>query len=117
MKTRLLMFGLSALLLGVLSIRAEEPEITAIDDIQPGMTVTVRGEVVRITDEDEFRIRDESGSLLIYIGWRNRVMVKVGETVTVSGFVDNDLVNRIRPELYADTIVREDGEVIELHRR
>ena len=50
----------------------------------------------------------------VYIGWRNRVAVDVGETVTVTGFVDDDLVNVFRPEVYARTIVRQDGSTIEL---
>lgn len=89
--------------------------VTKIEDIQRGAQVTLTGEVIRILDEDEFRLRDETGSVQVYIGWRNRVMVDVGETVTVSGFVDDDLLQAFRPEVYARQIVREDGETIDLN--
>ena len=89
--------------------------ITNVADLKPGATVTLQGEVTRILDEDEFRLQDETGSVKVYIGWRNRVMVDVGETVTVSGFVDDDLVSHFRPEIYAREIVRQDGTTIALN--
>ncbi len=88
--------------------------ITKIDDIERGASVTLEGEVTRILDDDEFRLQDDTGSVRIYIGWRNRVMVDVGETVTVKGFVDDDLVSYFRPEIYAQEIVREDGSTVSL---
>lgn len=90
-------------------------EITKIGDIERGASVTLQGEVTRILDEDEFRLQDETGSVRIYIGWRNRVMVEVGEQVTVKGFVDDDLVDYFRPEIYAQQIVRADGETVTLN--
>ena len=89
-------------------------EVTKIENLERGASVTLQGEVVRILDEDEFRLRDDTGSVQIYIGWQNRVMVDVGETVTVSGFVDNDLIDVFRPEVYAREIIREDGSTVEL---
>lgn len=53
-------------------------------------------------DEDVFRLADETGRIRVDIGWRNRVRVSVGETVTAMGFVDDDLVNGFRPEVYAN---------------
>lgn len=79
------------------------------------MSATVQGEVTRILDEDEFRIEDDSGSVRVYIGWKNRVSVTVGEKITVEGIVDDDLDAFFRPELYATEIIREDGTVIELN--
>ncbi len=89
-------------------------EVTKIENLERGANVTLQGEVVRILDEDEFRLRDDTGSVQIYIGWQNRVMVDVGENVTVSGFVDNDLIDVFRPEVYAREIIREDGSTVEL---
>ncbi len=89
-------------------------EVTKIENLERGASVTLQGEVVRILDEDEFRLRDDTGSVQIYIGWQNRVMVDVGESVTVSGFVDNDLIDVFRPEVYAREIIREDGSTVEL---
>ena len=90
-------------------------EVTKIEDIQRGATVTLQGEVIRILDEDEFRLQDATGSVKIYIGWRNRVMVEIGENVTVKGVVDDDLVSAFRPEVYAQEITREDGSKIILN--
>jgi uncharacterized protein YdeI (BOF family) len=94
---------------------ATAEEITPIEKLASGMTVTVQGEVTRILDEDEFRIEDSTGSVRVYIGWQNRMPVPVGETVVVRGVVDDDLVSRFRPEIYAFEITREDGTVIKLN--
>lgn len=91
-------------------------DITAIDQLERGMTVTIKGEVTRILDEDEFRIADQTGSVRVYIGWKNRVTIPVGETITVKGVVDDDLISHFRPEIYAFEIVREDGTVIKLRQ-
>ncbi|MDJ0621602.1 MAG: NirD/YgiW/YdeI family stress tolerance protein [Desulfocapsaceae bacterium] len=93
---------------------ADHEQITNIADISRGASVTLQGKVTRILDEDEFRLQDDTGSVKIYIGWRNRVTVRVGESVKVVGFVDDDLVNAFRPEVYAQEIIRENGEQIEL---
>ena len=104
--------AMAALLLAAPASLASE--VTKIENLERGASVTLQGEVVRILDEDEFRLRDDTGSVQIYIGWQNRVMVDVGETVTVSGFVDNDLIDVFRPEVYAREIIREDGSTVEL---
>ncbi len=91
-------------------------DITAIDLLERGMTANIKGEVTRILDEDEFRIADKTGSVRVYIGWKNRVNIPVGETVTVRGVVDDDLISYFRPEFYAFEIVREDGTVIKLRQ-
>jgi hypothetical protein len=90
-------------------------EIIPIEKLTSGMNVTIRGEVTRILDEDEFRIADSTGSVRVYIGWKNRMPVPVGETVTVRGVVDDDLLARFRPEIYAFEITRQDGTVIKLN--
>ena len=103
------------LVLVPLTLQASNHEqITNIGDITRGASVTLQGEVTRILDEDEFRLQDDTGSVKIYIGWRNRVMVGVGETVKVVGFVDDDLIDAFRPEVYAQKIIRENGETIKL---
>lgn len=96
------------------SFADDHDQVTNIGDITRGASVTLQGEVIRILDEDEFRLKDNTGSVKIYIGWRNRVMVRVGESVKVIGFVDDDLVNAFRPEVYAQQIIRENGETIDL---
>lgn len=87
--------------------------ITAIADAQRGSMVTLQGTVERITDEDEFRLADASGSIRVYVG-PNWVPADVGEAVTVHGFVDDDLGPR---ELYARTLTRADGSVVTFDRR
>ena len=88
--------------------------ITPIADAQRGAMVTVRGIVERITDEDEFRLSDASGTIRIYVG-PNWVPAQVGETVTVSGRVDDD---RLTPrEIYARSLIRADGTVFTFDHR
>ena len=87
-----------------------------ISDLEPGMSASIKGEVTRILDEDEFRIQDETGSIKVYIGWKNRVSFPTGETLTVSGFVDDGLKSYFRPEFYAFEIIRADGSVIKLNK-
>lgn len=88
--------------------------VTPVDALERGMPATVKGTVVRITDEDTFRLADATGDLSVYIGWQNRVAVQPGEVVTVEGVVDDDLLSIVWPEFYASRITREDGSVIEL---
>jgi uncharacterized protein YdeI (BOF family) len=99
---------------GHVRVAVADENITNIAEVNPGASVTLKGKVTRILDEDEFRLEDETGSIKVYIGWKNRVMVDVGETVTVKGVVDNDLVDVFRPEVYARELVREDGTVVKL---
>ncbi|ESQ13043.1 MAG: hypothetical protein N838_28735 [Thiohalocapsa sp. PB-PSB1] len=91
-------------------------EVTTIGNLERGMSATIEGEVSRILDEDEFRIQDETGSVRVYIGWKNRVSFPTGEKLTVRGIVDDDLESYFRPELYALEIIREDGTLIKLNQ-
>jgi len=88
--------------------------ITPIAEARRGTVVTVQGTVARITDEDEFRLADASGSILIYVG-PNPVPAELGETVVVYGFVDDDRM--LPPEIYARSLTRADGTVIIFDRR
>ena len=78
---------------------------TLIADLRYGSTATISGTVERITDEDEFRITDASGSVTVYIG-PGIVPFDIGEQITVNGIVDRDLG---RMEIYAREAVRADG--------
>ena len=100
--------------LGAFGTAAAEQAVTPIDQLQRGMPSTVQGTVLRFTDEDTFRLQDDTGTVSVYIGWRNRVALRPGESVTVEGLVDDDLLSVVRPELYAHRITRADGSVIEL---
>jgi uncharacterized protein YdeI (BOF family) len=88
-------------------------QITPIAEAQRGTMITVQGTVERITDEDEFRLADASGTIRIYVG-PNWVPAEVGETVVVSGFVDDDPGPH---EIYARSLTRADGTVITFDRR
>jgi uncharacterized protein YdeI (BOF family) len=82
--------------------------ITPVGDLKRGTMVTVAGTVERITDEDEFRLTDASGTVRVYVG-PNWVPANVGEAVTVDGFVDDDLGPL---EIYARSLTRADGTVV-----
>lgn len=85
----------------------------AIGDLQYGTTATISGVVEQITDEDEFRIADDSGSVLVYIG-PGIVPFNTGETITLSGIVDRDFG---RLEVYAREAVRADGSRVTFSHR
>lgn len=87
--------------------------VTTVKEAYRGAYVNIQGKVARFIDEDEFLLQDDTGSIRVYIGYGNRMPVRPGETVTVEGFVDFDLVK----EIYAWTITKEDGHVIVLDRR
>lgn len=87
--------------------------ITPIGNLRRGTMATVKGTVEKITDEDEFRLADESGKVRVYVG-PNWVPADVGEVVTVNGFVDDD----IGPlEIYARSLTRADGSVVTFNPR
>lgn len=87
---------------------------TPIDALQRGTMVTVEGTVARITDEDEFRLQDDTGTVRVYVG-PNWVPADVGEAVVIEGFVDDDLIGP--REIYARSLTRADGTVVQLDRR
>lgn len=93
---------------------AAEELVTPVDELQRGMPSTVQGTVVRFTDDDSFRLKDSTGTVNVYIGWRNRVDLSPGETVTVEGVVDDDLLSVGRAEIYAHRIARADDSAIKL---
>ncbi len=107
------LFAVTAICAILTAPAAFASQITPIAEAQRGATVTVKGTVERITDEDEFRLADASGSIRVYVG-PNWVPAEVGETVIVTGFVDDDLGPR---EIYARSLIRADGAVITFERR
>jgi uncharacterized protein YdeI (BOF family) len=84
------------------------PSVT-IASLERGQQVIVAGSVDRITDEDEFILRDATGTVRVYVG-PNRVPASQGETITVHGIVDDDLPL----EVYATAITRADGTRVDL---
>lgn len=91
---------------------AQDLPPTPIGELQRNTPVTIAGVVERFTDEDEFILRDETGSVLVYVG-PNPIPAAPGERITVTGMVDEDA----RLEVYADVIVRADGTRVDLPRR
>lgn len=103
---------------GERAVDAARPATTTVSiaSVRRGQSVTLQGEVARIRDTDEFVLRDDTGTIRIYIGWRNRMPVVVGDRITVIGVADDDVFPWMRPEIYADRIVLADGRSITLVR-
>jgi uncharacterized protein YdeI (BOF family) len=91
--------------------------VIPISQVRRGQRVTLAGVVDRIRDSDEFILRDDTGRIEIYIGWRNAMPVSMGERVTVFGVADDDVFPGRRPDVYADRILREDGSLVTFDRR
>lgn len=103
----------AAFLVALSTHTALADQITPINDVKRGTMVTVQGTVERITDEDEFRLSDASGSIRVYVG-PNWVPANIGEAVTIDGFVDDDFGPR---EIYARSLTRADGTIVLFDRR
>lgn len=90
-----------------------DAEIRNIGDVRRGEFVAVRGEVVRFREHDELRIQDSTGRIDIYLGEGSiaRPPFDVGDTITVLGWVDDDLFDFPR-DIYATEIILEDGTTI-----
>jgi uncharacterized protein YdeI (BOF family) len=85
-------------------------KITSISQLQNYTDSYIKGEVIKILDEDEFRLEDSSGKIKVYTGWKNTNIVKRGERITVRGILDPGIIK----EFYATEIIKEDGEIIKL---
>jgi len=83
-------------------------KIIKISELQNYTDSYIQGEVIKMLDEDEFRLQDSSGNIKVYTGWKNTNMVKKGDHITVRGKVDPGMVR----EFYATEIIKEDGEAI-----
>jgi uncharacterized protein YdeI (BOF family) len=97
-------------------VKSEERKFQRIADVKRGEPVVLRGEVTRILDEDEFLLADDTGRIRIYIGWKNDLPVKTGDTVIVEGRADDDTIFGMRPEIYARVLELADGERVTLIR-
>jgi uncharacterized protein YdeI (BOF family) len=107
MKAAILALSLAVALPGIVLA-----DTTAVQDLRRGMPATVEGVVERITDDDEFLLADETGSILVYIG-PNPMPVRAGDRARVAGVVDDD-----GPlELYATEVTLPDGRVVPLPNR
>ncbi|MCE8005645.1 hypothetical protein [Aestuariivita sp.] len=83
-------------------------DITPIADVKRGQSVVVEGVVDRFFDTDEIRLRDDSGTLRVYLGSQT-LPLRSGERIVIEGIMDDSLVMN---ELYAREITRENGEKI-----
>jgi len=86
-----------------------EIKITRISELQKYTDSYIMGEVIKILDEDEFRLEDSSGNIKVYTG-KSTTVVKRGEKIIVKGFLDPGVVR----EFYASEIIMENGERIKL---
>lgn len=99
--------------------RAEDRTFQKVSDVKRGDRVTLRGEITRILDEDEFVLTDDSGRIRIYLGGQKDVDeldLNRGDTVIVEGRADDDTIFGLRPEIYARVIELTDGTRIDVKR-
>ena len=85
-------------------------KITKISELQNYTDSYINGEVIKILDEDEFRLEDGSGNIKVYTGWKNTNLVRKDEKITVRGKLDPGIIK----EFYATEIIKEDGKIIKL---
>ncbi len=85
-------------------------DITKVKELENYKDSYIKGKVIKILDEDEFRLEDDSGTIKVYTGWKNTNIVKKDEIVIVKGKLDPGIIN----EFYASEIIKEDGKKIEL---
>jgi uncharacterized protein YdeI (BOF family) len=83
--------------------------VSSISELVRNTLVTIQGTVTRASEEDEFILKDSTGSVQVYTG-RTFFTVNVGDVVTVTGLVDEAALL----EIYADEITFEDGTVIKV---
>ncbi len=101
-------------LTGEAAAQEQQETVTALQDVRRGEFVTVRGEVTRMRENDEFIIEDDSGRAEVYVrGGLRRPTFRQGDTITVRGWVDDDLIS-IPREIYATEIELSDGTIIEV---
>ena len=98
--------ALAAVLLSAAAFAAPVP----ITKAPRGQPVTLSGKVLRITDTDAFRLKDETGVVTVYVG-PNDLPVKVGDDVIVLGALEEGFP----PEFVARAIRRPDGSEVTLH--
>jgi uncharacterized protein YdeI (BOF family) len=85
--------------------------ITPIAEAAHGAAVTVQGAVARVLDDDEIRLADGSGAIVVYLG-PDAPAIAAGEQLTIRGRIDDDWPR----ELYAREIVRANGDTVALRR-
>jgi uncharacterized protein YdeI (BOF family) len=84
--------------------------ITKISELQNYSDSYIKGEVIKILDEDKFRFQDSSGKIKVYTGWKNTNVVTKGEKITVRGKLDPGIAK----EFYATEITKENGDIVKL---
>lgn len=85
--------------------------ITPIDEAARGAALTVQGAVARVLDDDEVRLADASGDIVVYLG-PEAPTIAAGERLTIRGRIDDEWPR----ELYAREIVRANGDVVALRQ-
>jgi uncharacterized protein YdeI (BOF family) len=99
---------------GVAPSQSQSPA-QLISSVKPGQRVHLQGTVARIADSDEFILKDDSGQIQIYIGYRNTLPSKVGDRVTIIGIADEQLLKGTLPEVYAMRLITSDGQSFTLN--
>lgn len=101
----------------------EEPyrgsgEITPVADLEGGTLASIAGRIARIDDRDEIYLEDATGTAEVYApGGFPPAVLEASGVITVHGWVDDDRSLRRRREVYAYTVVLEDGKEFTFNRQ
>ncbi|MBE9160594.1 NirD/YgiW/YdeI family stress tolerance protein [Nodosilinea sp. LEGE 06152] len=90
MKTVLIGAGIAAVTLTALAVPGMSQ--STIQDLRSANTVTLSGQVVRLTDDDDFLLNDGTGQIEVEAETAaiQESNLAVGTTVTVTGYYDED---------------------------
>jgi len=83
---------------------SEEQTITTIQAMPDSGTVVVSGTVEKISNEREFTLRDNSGTVRVKIDDEESVVLKQGDSVTVSGMVEKPLWGLLGKDINATNV-------------
>jgi hypothetical protein len=85
--------------------------ISEISSLKNYTEAYIQGEVIRLLDDDEVLLKDNTATIRVYTGWKNPNALSLGEKVIIKGALDPGIIK----EFYASKIIRSNGDVVHLN--